>query len=257
MRKKDMDMTREPSLRDLQEKKGFLRFMELMDRDGTKFLKAGALVFLTLIPFVMVIVAALVTGNPLLVMLCIPAGMIAAPEIAGAADTVMRSLRDEVGWWWWDTYKTAWKRNAKASLLPGAVFGLGAGVELYFLYFIAGLENPITDFWLLMGAALIEFAVLGYYLPMLACIDLPFTALVRNCFVLFLSHPIKSLVSALVQLIYYLMILVWFPLTSVIFLLTSVWLPMLISYMILYPVLDKHFGLKQAYEEIRKRQWEE
>lgn len=257
MRRKDMELTQEPSRRDLEEKKGFLRFMELMDRDGPKFLKAGALVFLTMIPFVAVIAAALMTGTPLMLMLCIPAGMIAAPEIAGAADTVMRSLRDEVGWWWWDTYKTVWKRNAKASLLPGAVFSLGAGMELFLLYFIARLEDPVTDFWLLMAAALVEFAVLGYYLPMLVCIELPFPALVRNCFVLFLSHPIKSLVSALVQLVYYLMILLWFPLTSVIFLLTSVWFPMLISYMILYPALDKHFGLKAAYEEIRKRQWEE
>lgn len=72
---------------------------------------------------------------------------------------------------------------------------------------------------------------------------------------LFFSHPIKSLLSGLVQLVYYGIILIWFPLTSVIFFAASVWLPMLMSFVILYPVLDKHFGLTAAYEKIQQDQW--
>lgn len=54
---------------------------------------------------------ALATGAPGLLLASIPTGMLAAPGVAGAADIVMRSIRDEIGWWWWDTYKKTWKRR--------------------------------------------------------------------------------------------------------------------------------------------------
>lgn len=245
--------TRQP--RPEEKKKGLMRMFELLDRDGGKFFKSGVLVFVSAIPFAVAVLAAVVTGSPLLLLACIPCGMLAAPQICGAADTVMRSQRDEVGWWWWDTYKKAWKRNAKAALLPGAVFGFLAGAQIWSLYLVAVMENPIRDFWFLAAAMLLELSILSYYLPMLVCMELPFPALLRNCFVLFFSHPVKSLLAGLLQLVYYILILVWFPLTSVIFFATSVWLPMLMSCVVLYPALDKHFGLTAAYEKIQQEQW--
>ena len=56
--------------------------------------------------------------------------MIAAPQIVGLNDTILRSLRDEPGFWW-ATYRRAWKRNVKASLLPGAVCGLLLAMEIF------------------------------------------------------------------------------------------------------------------------------
>ena len=44
-------------------------------------------------------------------------GAIAGPELCALADTILRGLRDEPGFWW-HTYRRAWKRSAKASLLP-------------------------------------------------------------------------------------------------------------------------------------------
>ena len=90
---------------------------------------------------------------------------------------------------------------------------------------------------------------------MMASMELPFGALVRNCFVLFLSHPLRSLAAGLVQVIYYGIMIVWFPLTLGILAMTSVWLPMLLSYSILYPALDKHLNLTESYEQQVKEQW--
>lgn len=240
-----------------KEKKGLLRIIELIDRDMSKFYRAGMLAFVGMIPFMLAVAIALANGAPIFLLACIPCGMIAAPELCGAADTVMRSMRDEIGWWWWDTYKRVWKENLKASLLPGGLFGFLIGAQLYSLYMITLLKDPTSEFWMFLIAALVETALLSYYMPMLVCMELPFPALLRNCFVLLFSHPIKSLVSAVLQLIYWIFILIWFPLTGIILLLTSVWLPMLISYAILYPALDKHFGLKETYEKMQKQQWEE
>ena len=58
--------------------------------------------------------------------------MIAAPQIVGLNDTILRTLRDEPGYWW-ETYRRTWKRNLKESLLPGAVCGLLLAMELFSL----------------------------------------------------------------------------------------------------------------------------
>lgn len=238
-----------------QRKKGIMRMIELLDRDSGKFFKAGALALLALLPFFVTIAFALATGAPGLLLGCIPTGMLAATGVTGAADTVMRSLRDEVGWWFWDSYKKAWKRNARPALIPGAIFGLVIGLNIYLLYYISAMEDPVREFWLLFVGLLVLTAITEYYLPMLVCMELPGPALLRNCFVLFFSHPFKSLLAALLQLIYYGLMLIWFPLTGVILVLTSVWLPMLMADVILYPALDQHFHLTQVYEKLQQEQW--
>lgn len=243
-------------IRKNEKKKGLLRLFELLDRDGGKFFKSGLLAVVSMVPFIYFMTMAVAGEKPLMLLGCALGGLLAAPQICGAADTVMRSMRDEIGWWWWETYRKAWLRNVKATLLPGAAAGLLIGLELYSLYVIALLPDPVKDFWMLFAAVLVELAICGYYLPMLVCMDIPAPALIRNCFALFFCHPIKSLLSALVQIIYYIIVLIWFPLTSVLLVLTSVWLPMLISFQILYSALDKHFGLTELYENLQKAKWE-
>lgn len=238
-----------------QKKKGLLRVMELLDRDGGKFWKSGILALLSLLPLFLAVLTALVNGSLMLLLLCAPMGMLAGPQLAAAADTIMRSMRDEIGWWWWDTYKQVWKRNAKSSLLPGALGGLVTGLQIYCLYVLTTFENPAGEFWMLLGGMVLTMAVTQFFLPMLVCMDIPFVSLLRNCFVLFLCHPVKALLAALVQIVYYGIILIWFPLTLVILGMTSVWLPMLLSYSMLYGAMDQHMGLTEAYEQMQKVQW--
>lgn len=236
-------------------KKGLMRVFELIDRDGGKFFKAGILALLGLLPLYLAALIAVANASPVLLLLCIPTGMLAAPQIVAAADTVMRSMRDEVGWWFWDTYKSVWKRSRSASMLPGAIGGLLVGLQLYCVYFLTTLENPAAEFYMLLAAMAIGLGVLQFYLPMMVCVELPFAALFRNCFVLFLCHPIKSILASLVQLIYWGIMLIWFPLTLVILAITSVWLPMLLSYSILYRSLDQHMDLTESYRQLQKQQW--
>lgn len=61
--------------------------------------------------------------------------------------------------------------------------------------------------------------------------------------------------AALLQLIYYGVMLIWFPLTAVILVLTSLWLPMLMADVLLYPALDQHFNLTAVYEKLQRDQW--
>lgn len=236
-------------------KKGLLRVFELLDRDGGKFFKAGVLALLGLVPFFLAVLFAVANGALSLVLLCIPTGMLAMPQLLAAADTVMRSMRDEVGWWFWDTYKTVWKRNFRTALLPGAVGGGLVGLQLYCVYSLTLVENPASDFLMLLAAMAIATAIAQFYFPMAVCMELPFGALVRNCFVMFFCHPVKALLAAAVQLVYYGIMLVWFPLTLVILVMTSVWLPMLLSSSILYSAMDKELNLTATYEALQAQRW--
>ena len=61
--------------------------------------------------------------------------------------------------------------------------------------------------------------------------------------------------AAFFQLVYYGIMLIWFPLTTVLLVLTSVWLPMLMAYVTIYPALDQHFQLTLVYEKLQQEQW--
>ena len=60
-------------------------------------------------------------------------GLIAGPELSAMADTVLRSLRDEPGYWW-ETYRRVWKRNARESLVPGMLTGLVLSMQIFTLF---------------------------------------------------------------------------------------------------------------------------
>lgn len=135
--------------RDLPRKRGFPRFLELLGRDFWKYFKAGFLALLGALPFLIGMSFALQSH----VLLFAPAagvigGAIAGPGLCGLADTILRSLRNEPGFWW-HLYRRAWKRNAKASLLPGALGGGLLAVQ-GFLLFHAGALGLSTA----MGGAL-------------------------------------------------------------------------------------------------------
>lgn len=249
---------REPELLTDQEpekKRGLLRVIELVDRDGGKFFKAGLLALPGVALLFAAVQVALANANPVLLLVCIPIGMLTASAMAGTADTVLRSRRDEVGWWWWDTYKAAYRRNFVPSLLPGAIGGLVSAVQIYCLYYLSTLSEASGEFWMLLIAVTVSVGLAQFYFPMMVTMELPFFALVRNCFVLLLSHPLLSLAAALVQVVYYGLMLTWFPLTLVILVLTSVWLPTLLACSILYGVLDRHLNLTESYAQQIRQQW--
>lgn len=254
MRKKN----REPELLTDQEpakKRGLMRVIELIDRDSGKFFKAGLLALPGMALFFAAVQVALANAAPVLLLACIPIGMLTAPAMAGAVDTVLRSKRDEVGWWWWDTYKAVYKRNFVPSLLPGAIGGLVTAAQIYCLYYLSTLTDASGEFLMLLLAVTMSTGLAQFYFPMMVTMELPFFALVRNCFVLLLSHPLLSLAAALVQVVYYGLMITWFPLTLVILVLTSVWLPMLLAYSILYGALDKHLNLTESYAQHVQEQW--
>ena len=105
-------------------KKGFPRIWEMISRDFKSFWPAGAINLLFSLPFVFALRFAYYTHSVLFALLAgLIGGIIAAPSFLGLADTLLRSLRDEPGFWW-HRYSRALKRSWKGTLLPGAIMGM-------------------------------------------------------------------------------------------------------------------------------------
>ncbi len=238
---------------DAPRKKGAARFFEILGRDFSTIWLAGLLAMISGLPFALGLWFA-VSSHSLVPMLLagILGGMIAAPQIVGLNDTILRALRDEPGYWW-ATYRRAWKRNAKASLLPGALCGLLLAMEIFTAFHLETGANLVA--FVAIFVALILLAGISQYLyAQVALIDIPFSGLLKNSLMLFLGYLPRSGLGILWQALYWAVIALFWPLTGAVLLLTSLWLPAFLSLMAIYPALNKSFDLEKTIKAMRDAQ---
>ena len=210
---------------DAPRKKGAARFFEILGRDFSTIWLAGILAMLGGLPFAAGVWFAVETHSLVpLVIAGVLGGMIAAPQIVGLNDTILRTLRDEPGYWW-ETYRRTWKRNLKESLLPGAVCGLLLAMEIFSLCHVQ-----------------------------VALLDLSFAGLLKNSLMLFLGYLPRSGLGLLWQLLYWGAVALFWPISSFVLILTSLWLPCLLSLMAIYPALEKSFDIEKKIKAIREAQ---
>ena len=178
---------------DTPRKKGAARFAEVLGRDMLSFWCAGMLALLSALPFALGLALSLMT-HAVLPMLVAGAlgGMIAAPQLAGLQDTILRSLRDEPGYWW-ATYRQVWKRNLKGSLLPGAVGGLILAMQIFAAWHLGTGQGS------LLAVLVIGLVLLGglaqYLFAQVALLDLPFASLLKNAVLLPAAHAAGGAVA--------------------------------------------------------------
>ena len=97
-------------------------------------------------------------SSSLLVLLpvCVVGGLLVGPAISCMMDALFRSYRDAPRGWW-ENYCKGMKQNWKASLLPGVVFSLALGIELFFgmVLFSGGAAARYRNTWLFSLAGLL------------------------------------------------------------------------------------------------------
>lgn len=235
---------------DAPRKKGPARFFEMLGRDFVSFYLAGMLALASAMPFVLGVWFAVATHSLVPLLLAgVLGGMIAAPQLCGLLDTILRSLRDEPGFWW-TTYRRAWKRNAKASLLPGAIAGLLLAMQIFtvFHYDISAGVVPgallAVGLFLLLGLAEFLFA-------QVALLEMPFAGMLKNSLFLFLGYLPRAALGVLWQFVYWIVILLLWPISGFALLITGFWLPALLTMQAIYPVLDKAFDLERQIKAKR------
>ena len=79
--------------------------------------------------------------------------------------------------------------------------------------------------------------------------DLPLGTLVKNSLLLALSFAPRSIAAALIQIIYWIVIISFLPYTALWVVLFGFALVELIVLMIIYPALDKCFGLEERFRQ--------
>lgn len=231
-------------------KTGFARLWEVLLRDGSAFFRAGALALASALPFFAGVGLALRTGALSIALASGAAGgLLAAPQLAGLADAILRSLRDEPGYWW-HTYRRVWRRNAKASLLPGALFGALFAAQL--LGLTAQLDGDLADIKMLAVSLLglvVSAGLFTFTLPQVVLLELPTLTILKNALLLFAVSMPQSLAAVLIQLGYWAILLWFWPYTLVFVLLLGLWAPLLCSQLVIYSSLDRLLkiedGLKQ------------
>lgn len=235
---------------DAPRKKGPARFFEMLGRDFVSFYLAGMLALASAMPFVLGVWFAVATHSLVPLLLAgVLGGMIAAPQLCGLLDTILRSLRDEPGFWW-TTYRRAWKRNAKASLLPGAIGGLLLAMQIFtmFHYDISAGVVPgallAVGLFLLLGLAEFLFA-------QVALLEMPFAGMLKNSLFLFLGYLPRAALGVLWKFVYWIVILLLWPISGFALLITGFWLPALLTMQAIYPVLDKAFDLERQIKAKR------
>ena len=151
------------------------------------------------------------------------------------------------------TYRRTWKRNLKESLLPGAVCGLLLAMELFSLCHINIAGGQVAVIAVLV--ALILLAGIAQYLYVqVALLDLSFAGLLKNSLMLFLGYLPRSGLGLLWQLLYWGAVALFWPISSFVLILTSLWLPCLLSLMAIYPALEKSFDIEKKIKAIREAQ---
>lgn len=233
-------------------KKGAARWFEILGRDLGSFFKAGLLALLGFLPFMLLLSLAIASHAVIFVIAAgVVGGALAMPQIVGMADTLLRSLRDEPGFWW-VAYRRAWKRNWKGCLVPGMVCGLVIAGQLFTLFHL----RPDNDNLLMLVVMLILGMALSvgltfYIVPQLALLDLPFLQLLKNSVLLFLGYLPRTAGAVAVQVVYWGAYLLFYPLTTLVLPFTNFWLPMSLSLLILYIPLDKSFHIEETIRKMR------
>ena len=103
--------------------------------------------------------------------------------------------------------------------------------------------------------AIILLAGIAQYLYVqVALLDLSFAGLLKNSLMLFLGYLPRSGLGLLWQLLYWGAVALFWPISSFVLILTSLWLPCLLSLMAIYPVLEKSFDIEKKIKAIREAQ---
>lgn len=224
---------------------GFPRYRELLSRYSPAFFKVNLLTVLGFIPLVIGFQAAIEKANlGMVLIVCALGGAIAGPFWAGLIDTIYRALRDAPGGWF-DNYRRAWRQNWRAAILPGMISStLMGGYGLVALLFYAGQIGGWGTLTLFVLSLLFFTIFFTVYWPLLVLIDQPNAIRVRNCLAFFLKAFWKLIGIGLLQLAYWLVMILFFPLTLLTVPILGFWFINFLVNFLIYDAVDKTFEIE-------------
>jgi len=240
--------------KDTPRKTGIGRFFELVGRDMNGMFLANLLTCIGFAPVIcLVYIGFLQNSLPVMLGSAAVGGLLAGPALAGMYDTVLRALRDEAGYWW-VTYRKAFKRNFKASLVPGVLYTVVVTLQIFLVYFCFNMlyhgTNVGIPLWVATVLNLVLFQMLFAYMwPQVVLLEQPLSLTLKNsinCMIAFLPH---ALAASIVQILFWGVVILCMPLGLFLMLIFGFWFVTEVSCQIVYGDIDKVFHIE---ENIRK-----
>lgn len=236
-------------------KKGIARFCEVAGRDYGDLFRAGALALGGAVPWMAAMLVAVEEHAVFPMLLAgIVGGAVAAPQISALMDTILRCLRDEPGYWW-EHWRMAWHRSAKASILPGILFGTVFAAQGFVLLHTSELGIGTGGAILLLVSLVAVAGISTYVFVQIAVLELSFGSILKNSLLLFVRYLPRALGAGVIQVVYWLVALLYYPASLLALILTSFWVPLLAACLALYAPLEQTFHIeaevRRLHEEAR------
>ena len=127
-------------------------------------------------------------------------------------------------------------------------------IELHqiFLFVHAGALGITAPVEAALVAGFLLLTGLSTYLwPLLALMELPFPLLIKDAALLFLGQLPRSAAALAVEVLYWAVVIWFFPLAAPLLPFTSLWLPTLPAVLLIYPGIETAFRIE---EKLRERQ---
>jgi len=234
-------------------KKGIRRVIELLLRDASGYLLANMICLLAFLPVVVAVCYGIYGGSlPFTAAAGAVLGVPAGIALLGVYDTVLRSLRDEPGYWW-PTYRRALAQNLRLSVPVGALLGATLGMIAFTAYWNlranpeGGLEN-----WLAPAGYGLLFALLfSAMLPQAVLLDISFVQLLKNSLFFAFGKLPRVGAAALIAAAYWLATVALFPYSTIFLPMLGFWFVSLLSCMLTYPPLDEIFKIEETLKKRR------
>ena len=172
----------------------------------------------------------------------------------------LRALRDEAGYWW-VTYRKAFKRNFKASILPGVLYCVVVTLQIFLVYFCFNMlyhgTNVGVPLWVATVLNLLIFQMLFAYMwPQIALLDQPLSLTLKNsinCMIAFLPH---ALAASIVQILFWGVVILCMPLGLLLMLVFGFWFVTEVSCQIVYGDLDRVFHIEESIRKLKDAELE-
>lgn len=236
-------------------KKGLRRFWELLLRDGKSYLLANLICLLAFTPAVVLVGFGVAGGSMAFAagsgaLLGIPTGI----ALCGVYDTVLRTLRDEAGFWW-HTYRRALVQNLRLAVPLGALFGATVAMIVFTLYWQLRTDPQGGALgWLgPAGYGALACLLFASMLPQAVLLDVSFVQLLKNSLFFVMGRLPRVAAAAAVSLAYWAATVAWFPYSTLFLPLLGFWFTALLGCMLVWPALDEIYQVEKTLQQRRQQ----
>ena len=226
---------------------GMARFTELLDRDFKRYFLGNLLTLVCFLPFGIGVLYSILSSSILvLIPSCVIGGAVAGPGLSCMYDIIFRSLRDAPGKFR-ENYARAWRQNWRQSIVPGIVFCLLVGFYLFMaMMLFSALAAPgYGTIAVYLAGLVIMTMIFTLYWPQVVLFEQSGMQRLRNCLLFMIRYFPKMLGCALLQMAYWIILILFLPWSAVLMFLTGFWFVLFLTYFLLYNTMNEVFHIEE------------